>query len=223
MNKIARKLKRRQKKEGKRFKPSMLTNAISKTFKRLPMERRIIGERVRWYVLRTAVKGERIAKLKIEKAGFETFLPTYTEVVARKNRLTKQAVATDVERVLMPRYLFVAIPPSTPEAPQPDPREIVRNTDQVEAVLSFDGQPIMVPPRAIQRISDVLTGHGDEAAPIEIPVLVEGETMRVVDGPFASFSAVIEEVIATGRVKALVDIFGRATSVEFDLAQLERL
>lgn len=218
MNKIARK-QRRQKKMAQRYKPSSLTHAISKTFKRIPMERRLIGDNVRWYVMRTAVRAERLAKLRIRALGYEVFLPLFTEEVQRKHGLTKQVRVVDVERPLMPGYLFAAVP----NGAHHDPRHIVRSVDEVTGVLGFDGQPITVPPRTLQRISDILTGHDEESQPIEIPPLQEGDQMRVIDGPFAQFQAVVEEVINSGRVKALVNIFGRLTPVEFDLAQLQPL
>ena len=217
MTKLSRKLKRRQKKVGKRYKPSALTNAISRTFKRTALERHVIGENIRWYVLRTSVKAERLVALRLIDAGVEPFLPTFVEQVNRKDRRTGREVISDVERHLMPRYLFAGLRHG-------DPRELVRSTDGVEAVLSFRGEPVTVPPKALQRIADILTGHDEEVQPVvDERALVVGSKARVVSGPFAQFHAVIEEVISTGRIMALVDIFGRLTPVEFDLAQLESL
>lgn len=216
MNKLARKLKRRQKKVSRRYQPSKLTYAISKTFKRVGNpERRVIADAVPWYVLRTKVKQERIAALRLRELGHDVFLPEYTEEVVRTHGLTKEKRRVDVTRPLLPRYCFVA--------PSCDPRQIVRDVDEVEAVLGFDDRPIAVPARALQRISDVLTGHDEEAKPIEIAPFLPGEKVRVVDGPFASFEAEIEDIAASGRITALLDLFGRATPVELDLAQIVRL
>ena len=51
----------------------------------------------------------------------------------------------------------------------------------------------------------------------------QGETVKVVDGPFADFNGTIEEVKPEkGKVKVLISIFGRATPVELDFIQVEK-
>jgi transcriptional antiterminator NusG len=52
----------------------------------------------------------------------------------------------------------------------------------------------------------------------------EGSTVRVIDGPFLNFSGVVEEVMPQKqKVRVLVSIFGRATPVELDFMQIERM
>ena len=54
-------------------------------------------------------------------------------------------------------------------------------------------------------------------------VYEQGDTVRVTDGPFANFSATVEEVKPDKqKVRVLVSIFGRATPVELDFAQVEK-
>lgn len=53
---------------------------------------------------------------------------------------------------------------------------------------------------------------------------VEGESVRIVDGPFVDFIGVVEEInLEKGKVRVLVSFFGRETPVELDFLQVERL
>ncbi|WCS27804.1 hypothetical protein LOK46_13570 [Methylobacterium sp. NMS14P] len=81
--------------------------------------------------------------------------------------------------------------------------------------------PAVIPDKQMRDFAETLIGSVplfdvDEAFSI-------GETVRVADGPFASFSGVVEEFDASrGMVKVEVSIFGRATPVELELRQIER-
>ena len=52
---------------------------------------------------------------------------------------------------------------------------------------------------------------------------VEGESVKVIEGPFASFVGTVESVNDKGKIKVNVSIFGRPTPVELDFGQVERI
>ena len=78
-----------------------------------------------------------------------------------------------------------------------------------------------VPQKEIDRIRGVI--EEGEARPRPTITFEIGETVRVTDGPFASFSGVVEDVDEdNARVKVAVSIFGRATPVELEFSQVEK-
>ena len=99
-----------------------------------------------------------------------------------------------------------------------------------ESVLDENGKPrpapvivpVTVPDQEMRDFAEVLIGAAptiDDLDRIEI-----GEAVKVVDGPFASFDGLIEEVdVARDRYKVAVSIFGRATPVELERQQFERV
>jgi transcriptional antiterminator NusG len=98
----------------------------------------------------------------------------------------------------------------------------VKNTPKVTGFLGTSNKPMPVTQAEVDRIlNQVKEGveHPKPAITFEI-----GEQVRVADGPFASFNGVIEEIDeGRSRLKVAVSIFGRATPVELDFAQVEKL
>ena len=99
---------------------------------------------------------------------------------------------------------------------------LVKDTPKVTGFLGSGTTPIPVSEREVQRI---LGGIEEDAARPKPAISFEiGEQVRVIDGPFQSFAGSVEEVDeAKGRVKVSVSIFGRATPVELEYAQIERV
>ena len=101
---------------------------------------------------------------------------------------------------------------------------IVKNTPKVTGFLGADGgkKPLPVPEREVSRI----LGKAEEAADRPRPTIIFeiGEQVRVTDGPFQSFEGTVDDIDeAGGRLKVSVSIFGRATPVDLEYDQVDKL
>ena len=99
---------------------------------------------------------------------------------------------------------------------------LVKNTPKVTDFLGGKGRPVPISEAEAQRILYQVKEGVDRPKP---SVTFEvGEQVRVCDGPFNSFNGLIEEVDEErSRVKVAVSIFGRATPVELEYSQVEKL
>lgn len=101
---------------------------------------------------------------------------------------------------------------------------LVKNTPKVTGFLGADGgkKPLPVSEKEVQRI----LGEAEEAVDRPRPTITfeVGEQVRVNDGPFQSFEGSVEEVDEeNGRVKVMVSIFGRATPVDLEYGQVDKV
>jgi transcriptional antiterminator NusG len=95
----------------------------------------------------------------------------------------------------------------------------LRNTPGVTGFVSFNNKPVSLTEDEAQ---GVLKGMVAEAPKVKMQFAL-GDTVRIVDGPFADFRGEIDEINnEKGKIKVLVSFFGRETPVELDFLQAER-
>ena len=101
---------------------------------------------------------------------------------------------------------------------------LVKNTPKVTGFLGPGGKPQPIPDAQAARM---LSSEQEAASAPKQKINVDyeiGDAVKVLDGPFASFNGVVEELdFDRGRVKVSVSIFGRATPVELEFEQVERV
>ena len=174
---------------------------------------------LRWYVVH-AYSGmekavERNIRERINRAGMqdmfgEILVPTEEVVEVRRGR------KINAERKFFPGYVLVKME-MTDEA-----YHLVKNTPKVTGFLGADNKPQPISQGEVDRILHQVQ-EGVERPKPSITFEI-GEQVRVADGPFASFNGFVEEVDEEkARLKVAVSIFGRATPVELEYAQVEKL
>ena len=99
--------------------------------------------------------------------------------------------------------------------------ELVKETPKIAGFLGDAHEPQPLAEDEVRKImSQVEEGA---SSPRSKTSFEQGETVKVVDGPFTDFSGTVEEVKPEkGKVKVLISIFGRATPVELDFLQVEK-
>jgi transcription termination/antitermination protein NusG len=173
----------------------------------------------RWYIVHAYSNFEKkVAESIREQAKqrnledhFEQVLvPTETVVEVRRGR------KVNAERKFFPGYVLGKMD-LTDEV-----YHLIKNTPKVTGFLGTDNKPMPISEAEAGRILQQVQ-EGVERPKPSISFEI-GENVRVSDGPFASFNGVVEEVDeARSRVKVAVSIFGRATPVELEFGQVEKV
>ena len=173
----------------------------------------------KWYIVHAYSNFERkVADSIREKAAaaglgdaFEEILvPTEKVVEVRRGR------KVDAERKFFPGYVLVKM------AMIDEAYHLIKNTPKVTGFLGADKKPMPISEAEARRILQQVQ-EGVERPKPSISFEV-GEQVRVSDGPFASFNGQIEEVDEVrARLKVAVSIFGRATPVELEYSQVEKV
>jgi transcriptional antiterminator NusG len=173
---------------------------------------------LKWYIVHTYSGHENKARLslleRVRNANLNEFFGDVLVPTESVNEMVKGQRRTTT-RKFFPGYMFVQM------VMEDRTFHLVKNTPKITGFLGGT-KPTPVPE---QEITGVKTNATEGTKPrVKAKVSFEvGDSVRVVEGPFANFSAKVEEVKPEKqKVKVTVSIFGRATPVELDFAQVEK-
>ena len=185
---------------------------------------------MKWYVVHTQTGSEEKAKAglesKIEKTALKDYVseivvPTeqVSEIRGGKKRITA--------RKFFPGYILIEM--NIPDEPEYEWKRILSLITKIVGVTGFVGsgrnkKPV---PLSTDDVKNILQRMGEIKGekPVSLRLLYTvGESVKVVDGPFKSFTGTVEDINnEKGKIKVRVEIFGRSTPVELDFLQVEKI
>lgn len=173
----------------------------------------------KWYVVHTYSGYEQKVKEALEDAiktanmgdSFgEIIVPSEVIMERVKGNIKKS------QRTVFPGYIIVNMLMNN------DTWYLVRNTPKVTGFVGYD--KMNPPPLPEKEVKDIIYAIQEGKGKIKPKIRFEkGDTIKVTEGPFMNFTGTVEEIKPEkGKVKVLLNIFGRTTPVELDFIQIEK-
>ncbi len=177
---------------------------------KLPQERN-------WYVIHTYSGYEdavaKNLKQRVESLGMEDKI--FNVIVPKEKKIKiKNGKRKVVEEKIYPGYVLVEMIVTD------DSWYVVRNTPNVTGFVGVGTTPVPVSPEEIENLKKRM---GTETPQYKIEVKI-GDAVKIIDGPFKNFDGKVSEIDEEkGKVKVLINMFGRDTPVELDSLQIKKL
>jgi transcriptional antiterminator NusG len=150
-------------------------------------------------------------KIKVENQNLTDMIqdiriPTETVVEIKEDGTKKE-----IERKLFPSYIYIKMIMTD------DTWYVVRNTRGCAGFVGPEGKPVALTPDEVKR------SLGEENVSVEVAYEV-GDLVNVIDGPFEGYSGTVESIdVEKESVMVLISMFGRETSVDFAIDDLEKV
>lgn len=174
----------------------------------------------RWYIVHAQTNFEEyVKKALLERIKLADVEENFGEILVPKEKVVemKAGQKRESERKLFPGYVLVQMDMND------EIWHLVRKTPKVLGFIGGkEGRPAPISEKEanliLQRVQENVEGKAKPKTIFEI-----GQVVRVIEGPFADFNGVVEEVnYEKSRLRVAVLIFGRSTPVELEFAQVEK-
>jgi len=173
----------------------------------------------RWYVIHVYSGFEqKIADNIMQQAEKKGLVDDIDEIMVPTEEVVevKRGQRVNTERKIFPGYVLIKME-MTDEG-----WHLIKNTDKVTGFLGGGRRPVPISQKEAEAMMQNIQEGVD--APRPSVTYDIGEELRVIDGPFASFNGIVEEIDEEKqKLKVSVSIFGRATPVELDYGQVEKI
>ena len=179
-------------------------------------EEQLTGPRPEWYVVHSYSGKENKVKKNLEHRAesmnmtdriLQIVVPTETEIEI------KEGIRREVERQVFPGYILIEM------IMDEDSWYVVRNTPGVTSFVGMGNKPS---PLSQDEVSHIMSRIESDEPRVKVSFDV-GERVRIIEGPFAEFTGVVDTLEPEkGKARVMVSFFNRETPVEVDFLQLER-
>ena len=172
-----------------------------------------MAEAAKWYVVHTYSAYENTVKATIEKTiqsrNLQDQILAINIPMETVTEITESGASKTYDRKLYPGYVFVKMVYSD------NTWHVIRNIRGVSGFVGASGnEPLPLTEEEVYQM-------GVEKKEIVVNYAV-GDTVRILDGPLSSFTGTVESIeVEQNAVNVIVSMFGRETSVEFELDQVE--
>lgn len=169
-----------------------------------------------WYVVHTYSGYEQKAKQALEERIRSSKMDDFFEEILIPSESVlevKKGSKKTTSRKFFPGYILVKMELSDKTW------HLVKSTPKITGFVGGSTNPPVIPDEEVERITKRIEDGTLKPKPkVEFE---KGESVKVVSGPFSTFTGIVDEVNAEkGKLKVLVSIFGRSTPIELDFSQV---
>ncbi len=175
-------------------------------------------QNAKWYVANVQGGQEGSIKKAIEeKAEARGMSEYFEEILIPTHEVTevKQGKRVQTEKKFFPGYMLIKMIMTD------DSWHLVKDLPKVSGFLGAQNKPTPISPREAKKLMSALQEQQEHS--VSMVSYEIGDTVKVIDGPFASFTGTVEQVEEDKqRMKVSVSIFGRPTQVDLEFVQVEK-